>query len=187
MTFGPGSHLSLAAFCGFSRQLTVDFCASRVANAPRKLRYHQLCSPASLSTEWTQSGSLSSESSFRWIPLVRALSYRLHNSVQSSRLITKYLYAPTRETLYCFWSNAHTWYLLINRAQYPPAYVLVQLKYYRKYTYINRVNNKFIYFLTHAILFYQNLFGQKIKITSAKCSFIDTAACYSYWILNTRK
>lgn len=49
----------------FFRWLFSTF-ASRVANAPRKLRYHQLCSPASLSTEWTQSGSLFSESSFRW-------------------------------------------------------------------------------------------------------------------------
>lgn len=51
-----------------SRSLLSDFLifASRVANALRKLRYHQLCSPASLPTEWTQSGSLSSESSLRW-------------------------------------------------------------------------------------------------------------------------
>lgn len=66
--------------CRFQRffsAVTLDFSALaiRVANALRKLRYHQLCSPASLPTEWTQSGSLSSESSFRWfLPYVRTHS-----------------------------------------------------------------------------------------------------------------
>lgn len=67
---------SPAAFSGFSRWLLSTFqaLAIRVANALRKLRYHQLCSPASLPTEWTQSGSLSSESSFRWFLFVRTHS-----------------------------------------------------------------------------------------------------------------
>lgn len=87
--------LSLATFGGFSRRLLslslsrlFGFCHSRVANAPRKLRYHQLCSPASLPTEWTQSGSLSSESSFRWsLSYVHSLTDRIIVTphVQSSR------------------------------------------------------------------------------------------------------
>lgn len=67
--------------------------ASRVANAPRKLRYHQLCSPASLPTEWTQSGSLSSESSFRWsLSYVRSLTdrvmaYNRHTTIPKHLLV----------------------------------------------------------------------------------------------------
>lgn len=85
--------LPLAFFSGFFSMIILDFSAfaSRVANAPRKLRYHQLCSPASLSTEWTQSGSLSSESSFRWsLSYVHSLTDRImaYNRHTASRSIS---------------------------------------------------------------------------------------------------
>lgn len=108
--------LSLAAFGGFSRRLLsrlFGFCHSRVANAPRKLRYHQLCSPASLPTEWTQSGSLSSESSFRWsLSYVHSLTDRIIVTphVQSSRStsLSRISTHLNVEHCYCFCQTRYT-------------------------------------------------------------------------------
>lgn len=122
-TFEPSLsvyHLPLAAI------FILDFStfASWVANAPRKLRYHQLCSPASLPTEWTQSGSLSSESSFRWsLSLIRVLPYRPDNGVI---IVTPHHVSLSRifALIILKWNIAlfkcATWCLidLIDRAQY---------------------------------------------------------------------
>lgn len=87
--------------------------ASRVANAPRKLRYHQLCSPASLPTEWTQSGSLSSESSFRWsLSYVhsltdRVMAYDRHTTIPKHLLVANLRSSRKRGTLYCFCQTRH--------------------------------------------------------------------------------
>lgn len=101
--------------------------ASRVANAPRKLRYHQLCSPASLPTEWTQSGSLSSESSFRWsLSYVhsltdRAMAYDRHTTIprhlrSSRKRGTLYRFCQTRHVIsLSIELDIHSHYTLVTR------------------------------------------------------------------------
>lgn len=122
-----------------SRSLLSDFLifASRVVNALRKLRYHQLCSPASLPTEWTQSGSLSSESSLRWYTYLsllymhsltdRIMGYNRH-ATSRMRLLVVNLYSSQRATLYCFCQTRYVMSPFIDRARYSST--LYYLLYY---------------------------------------------------------
>lgn len=128
--YSETSNPSPSIACRFQRffsVVTLDFLALaiRVANALRKLRYHQLCSPASLPTEWTQSGSLSSESSFRWfLSYVRTLlptgKWRI-NRHATSPSIHPVANLPLISTwnIVLFSAKRATWCLLIDRTQYP--------------------------------------------------------------------
>lgn len=115
--YSETSNPSPSIACRFQRffsVVTLDFLALaiRVANALRKLRYHQLCSPASLPTEWTQSGSLSSESSFRWFPsYVRTLlptgKWRINRHATSPSIVLSRIFRLSQHgILYCFLPNA---------------------------------------------------------------------------------
>lgn len=96
----PVDLVSLVSRYSFSMGLQVpagnSISLSRwVANALRKLSNHQLCSPTSLPTEWTQSGTLFSESSsrfsfpFPFLPTVSDVQYHPCAHASLTRLVQK--------------------------------------------------------------------------------------------------